>query len=366
MCFSWSSLSENSKESLQFTSSILDIQFEYRVVLPDEYNEKKSYPLLVALDGQSYGELVSTNTRYMAAAGDIPEHIIVSLNVYNRLKHYTPTDSDDWFGDGGGEQFLSFINGEFLPHLKNTLPVSSNSILWGHSAAGLFAMYAFLEQSPHFNAFLVNDAPLDWDNKYINKQLKKHVKLKSNKQRFLYLNSSYLNPNVPEKFKYMPAILSLLEKGKQDNLRWYYQSFMNESHLTVPMLGFIDGMRNLYKGYRLPEQLFNKDLKAIKHHIKKHSNQIGARDSIPELAVEQLAMNQVFSMPHRAIQTLQEGLLLFPHSIPMREMLSDAFVNAKQEPKAITVLTEAIELTKESDPEQAKLLKEKLDDLRNK
>jgi len=360
------SFSINAKETnYSIKSETLAAEFTYSVTYPYQYHEQsdRKYPLLLVLDGQNYGDVVSANASFMSHAGDIPEHVIISLTVTGRLKNYTPTDSQDWFGDGGGPEFLSFINEELMTKLNSDFRLNGNNVLWGHSAAGLFTMYALLENSPHFKAFLVNDGSLDWDKQYIYKQLTQYLKNTITKQTFLYLNSSYFNPNVPEEIKYMPPLIKALEDVKHKNLRWAYQSLMNESHSSIPMLGFIDGIRELYRGYRVPEDVLTTDIEHLQEYVTKHMHQIGAQQEIPEYAIEGLAMNQVFSTPIKAVTTLQLGLNIYPDSLPMREMLADAFVNLEQFNNAKKVIDEAIAIAKLSDPEYTQIFEQKLEDI---
>lgn len=343
------------------TSTFAKASFEYQVILPDDYAANNhNYPLLLILDGQNYGELVSNNAIFLADAGDIPAHVIVSLNVVDRLKHYTPTDSVDWVGDGGGPQFYQFIEQELLPKLNQEYRLSEIKVLWGHSAAGLYTMYAFLQGDSAFNAFLVNDGSLDWDNHYVVNALKPALEKARKKPTFLYINHSFLDPNAPQEYRYIEPILSVLATNQDELLTTKYQAMPNETHGTIPLMGSIDGLRTLYQGYRIPERVIFSGLKAVKHYFQAHKNAIGARDYIPVEVIEQTGLVTLFSDPKASIKTFEYGLTLYPHSINLHEFLADAYVNSGETKQAKLVLSKGITLAEKIDSSRAKTLSDKL------
>ena len=74
------------------------ILYEIRTILihlPDEYNEKQSYPVLYRLDGnpELLMETISTTNRLIYGDELIPEMIIVAIENVNRPRDMWPTNT---------------------------------------------------------------------------------------------------------------------------------------------------------------------------------------------------------------------------------------------------------------------------------
>ena len=347
-------------------SKVLSKSTQYRVWLPESYepNGVSHYPLLIILDGQKYGDLVSNNAQFLAYSGEIPEHIIIALDVQNRLLNYTPTDSKHWVGDGGAPDFLNYIFRELLPAINNDYRLNKTRILWGHSAAGLFTIYAFLNAPDSFNAYLVNDGSLDWDNQYIHKALKEHLVKQAKQKQFLYLNTSFLDPDAPEEFKFIDPIVDTLNSDATPNLRWVYEAMPTESHATIPLLGSIHGLKTLYEGYRIPESVMFKGLSEVKAYFDKVKGRIGARINIPESVLVETGLIAMQHHPKDAISTFHYCISQYPESLIAREKLSEAYIINEQPELAIKILEQAINIALVSDKDQVDEFRQKLDEIR--
>ena len=334
--------------SKSIQSKSLSTSQSYTVWLPESYGQEEAtaYPLLIILDGQKYGDLVSQVARFLARSGDIPEHVIVAINVKNRLLNYTPTDSSDWEGDGGASNFLKYVTDELLPIIENDFRLTKTRILWGHSAAGLFTMYALMNGSDSFNAYLVNDGSLDWDNQYIYNELKKYLLNQPPQKKFLYFNSSFLNPNVPEQFRFIEPIVDALSSNSNSKFRWIYKAMPTESHASIPLLGSVHGLKSLYEGYRIPENVIVRGLPEIKAYFDSVKDQIGAREKIPESVLIDTGLIQMQDNPEDAIPVFRYCILQYPESLSAREWLIEAHILNQQPEYAIKVLEQAINIAK--------------------
>lgn len=70
----------------------------------------------------------------------------------------------DWYGDGGVEVFLNFINNELFSVLKVDYCIGGYKVIWGYLVVGLYVMYYLYIFLIMFDVYLVNDGLLDWDN----------------------------------------------------------------------------------------------------------------------------------------------------------------------------------------------------------
>jgi enterochelin esterase-like enzyme len=157
---------ENS-ELIDLHSEQTGRDYELIVGLPESYvkEPQRRYPVLYLLDGQcdfNIGNQMSGALRYDKV---IPEILVVGITYagekpnYTQLRradytptHWQPPDENAPFG-GDGPKFLRFLQENLLPTVEATYRVdASQRILAGHSAGGLFTLYALLEKAgptPH-------------------------------------------------------------------------------------------------------------------------------------------------------------------------------------------------------------------------
>ncbi|MDC8829929.1 alpha/beta hydrolase [Alteromonas gilva] len=343
-------------------SSFLNESRSFRVSLPDNYNKTPSaqYPLLLILDGQRYGDVVANNARFLSQTGDIPQHVIVALDSVNRLRDFTPTDSSAWVGDGGANKFLAFIEQELMPKLVKKHRVGAHKILWGQSLAGLYVMYHLYTAPTTFDAYMVNDGALDWDGQIVAEHLQEYLAGAHRPKQFLYFNNSFLIDDVPQEFKFIEPLKTLLKNNAGEQLRWVHENLSRESHATIPLVGSIQGLRALYEGYRIPESIIFSGLEAIKTYFDGIKNRIGASDKLPEDALLALGFHTLFADPASSVDVFEYCTSLHPDSIGAWEGLSEANVMQGNVDAGIHAIEQAIRAAKRTQsPEQSRLVEHK-------
>jgi len=330
-------------------SEVLGEARSYRVMLPETYSStpEQAYPLLILLDGQQYGDLVASNATFMARTGEIPDHIIVAVDSINRLRDYTPTDSSDWEGDGGASDFLTFLESELLPKIEEDYRVSRPHVIWGQSAGGLFALYTQYAAPHLFDARLVNDGTLDWDNGVSERLLKLFLEQEMPGNQFLYFNSSYLRPMEDSALDYFGSIADLLRAQAPENLRWVYETMPNESHASIPMLGSIHGLRKLYQGYQVAEAVLFEGLDAVIQHYEAISGRVGAPDQVPESVLNDFGYLMLFEARSEAIRAFELATQLYPQSVNAWDSLSDGYFESDRREEALAARDKNIALAKE-------------------
>jgi predicted alpha/beta superfamily hydrolase len=161
---------------------------EYRisVALPSSYpaHPERSYPTIYLPDAYFYFGMVTELTRVMALCGEFPETIVVGIGypMHEPLAEITkevqrlrirdlgpvPDPAYELDGElgGGAPAFLTFIQSELIPLIEREYREDSAArVLAGHSAGGLFALYALFHQPDLFAGYSVASPPLDWANR---------------------------------------------------------------------------------------------------------------------------------------------------------------------------------------------------------
>lgn len=329
-------------------SDVLGEARSYRVMLPETYDgtPDQAYPLLLVLDGQRYGDLIAAHATFMAANGEIPDHIIVALDSGNRLRDFTPTDSPDWEGDGGASTFLAFLEKELLPKIEEDYRVSRPHIIWGHSAGGLFALYTQYAAPHLFDARLVNDGSLDWDDGVSARLLKPFLEQDLATSQFLYFNSSYLRPLEDSSGTYFDSLSDLLRAEASEHLRWVYEPMPDERHASIPMLGSIHGLRHLYEGYQVPEPVMLAGLDAVLQHYERIRGRVGAPSQVPEAVLNDFGYLMMFEARADAVRAFELATQLYPQSANAWDSLSDGYLESGRFDDALAATEQSIALAR--------------------
>jgi predicted alpha/beta superfamily hydrolase len=228
-------------------SSILNEERAIQVLLPESYrpgsNEK--YDVLYLLDGDWNLNLISAIQRFVQDEAYMPPIILVAVPNTDRDRDLKPTHGAAMHTSGGADKFLAFLKNELVPYVNKSYPSNGHNMLFGHSAGGLFAMYALLNEPQLFNGYLAIDPAFWWDDGYINKlAAEKLGSLQSGRSFFIAGRDEegLRQMRIPE----MDAVLK--SKASKD-FNWKVVSYPNETHGSVRIKGVYDGLKFLYDGY---------------------------------------------------------------------------------------------------------------------
>ncbi|WP_425392069.1 alpha/beta hydrolase [Ekhidna sp.] len=137
-------------------SEILNESRNLLIHLPTAYDPERTYPILYVLDGSSQDFTISRIAEMLSIAEVVPELIIVGIPNTDRNRDLTPhfiledTDGEIY---GQADQFLAFIEKEAIPFIESKYSTNGNRMLAGHSRAGLFSFYAYLEKPDLFDSY---------------------------------------------------------------------------------------------------------------------------------------------------------------------------------------------------------------------
>lgn len=242
------------------------------VQLPEvaRQSKTKKFPVIFVLDAEANFDATKnvlddlSKEHFFKSGEDV---ILVGIgNIWLRYRDYTPShiESSPWVDafsaktSGGGETFVSFLEKELLPYVEKKYPVSSNRTLMGHSMGGLMVMNILLKHKELFDNYVANDPSMWWDDK---KLLKESVSILhdqdfKNKSLFLAIANEQEKQMSMEELKkdtsaktvlIRPSfsLADLIEKNKQNNLRFEWRFYKNEYHMTVNTPATSDALRTI-------------------------------------------------------------------------------------------------------------------------
>jgi uncharacterized protein len=141
------------------SSSSLKEKREILISLPDSYQpgSKRTYPLLVLLDGDYLLSPFQGALSYGTYWDDLPEMIIVGISQNKNGERFDDctTDAETGLPEGKGERFFEFVGGEVINHIQSKYGASTFKIIAGHDLTAGFINYYLYKDNPIFNGYIV-------------------------------------------------------------------------------------------------------------------------------------------------------------------------------------------------------------------
>ncbi|WP_163707904.1 alpha/beta hydrolase [Mangrovibacterium lignilyticum] len=159
-------------------SSEIDDSVKIDIQLPDSYSRfpDQTYPVLYLLDGNFYFDYAAATTQMLSRGIQpfTPEFILVGISSRNRFRDFTATNAkvnndgtpveSIYQTSGGADRFTLFLTETLRPKIEFNYRSNGFNMLFGHSFAGLYTLDLLLHQKADFNAWLIADPSLWWDN----------------------------------------------------------------------------------------------------------------------------------------------------------------------------------------------------------
>ena len=148
-------------------------------------------------------------------------------------------------GSGGSKKFLQFITKELVPHIESQFRINHFNILFGGSNAGLFAVYALIEQQEIIQAGIAGSPMIGHCNDLMFNQLKKTAGKNYIKDRYLYM--IYGENDSKRVVDYLPKYYDLLKSKVATNFKTEHVILKNEGH--VPESSLQNGLLFIFQDY---------------------------------------------------------------------------------------------------------------------
>jgi predicted alpha/beta superfamily hydrolase len=353
-------------------------------------NATTRYPVVYLLDGDAhFASVVGLIQQLSSVNGNnfCPEMIIVAIPNTDRRRDLTPThvDSDPPFMDststkstGGGNNFLSFIEKELIPHIDSLYPTQPYKMLIGHSFGGLTVMNSLINRPKLFNSYICIDPSMWYDHMNFLKTTKKALSTQKYTGTTLYLGIANtmsegvtlarLPKDTTAMNGHIRSIFELDNHAKatpQNGLRYKSKYYPDDTHSYAPLITEYDALRFIFDYY--PLKLTNKDFedsttaladKYLKHYASV-SKQMGYKVAPPENAMNAMGY-QALGAKHfqKAESFFKLNISNYPESGNVYDSYGDYFVAKKDNANAIAQFEKALSVAENADT------RKKLEELR--
>jgi predicted alpha/beta superfamily hydrolase len=371
-------------------SKILNEKRKIWVYVPNagQLDSKQRFPVVYLLDGDAHFYSVVGMIQQLSQVNGntvCPEMIVVGIPNTDRTRDLTPThidaepptmDSASAKTSGGGEQFVSFIEKELMPHIDSLYPTEPYKMLIGHSFGGLTAINIAMNHAKLFDSYIAIDPSMWWDKMNFLKATNKGLKDKKFPGTTLYvgiantmvesMNITKVQNDTSAETKHIRSILDLdnaIKSHKQNGLRYDSKYYSNDDHGSVPLIAEYDGLRFIFDKYRF--KLSFKDFtdstvdlaKKYEQHYQEVSKIFGYELSPPESMINSmgyylLSQNQRI----KAGGLFRMNVENYPKSWNVYDSYGDYFLALGDKPKAIEYFKKALVL-KENTESRRKLNK---------
>jgi predicted alpha/beta superfamily hydrolase len=329
------------KQASKIQSEILNESRAISIYLPADYNYSSvRYPVLYLLDGEAHLAHASAAADYLAVRGRVPGIIVVAVHNIDRSRDFSPVHVDNIPTSGGAEKFLGFLSDELAPYLDENYRTAGFNILLGHSFGGTFIGYTLLAKPRLFDAYLAVSPYLMYaDNLVVNMAAEKLKPFKQTKYFYMTVG------NEEGYFETLDEYASIMKEKAGESVNFKYVKMLEEDHGTTPYFTLFSGLKFIFKGYQLPQEMLQVGLEAIDDHFVKISKRYGIKVKTPELVINALGYQYLQEGDYdQAIAVFQENVMRYPQSANVYDSLGEALENQGNIEKAVKNYEKAVML----------------------
>ncbi|WP_287816327.1 alpha/beta hydrolase-fold protein [Idiomarina sp.] len=267
--------SVHASETFTLESKLIDEGITARVALPESYEHSDSfqYPVLLVMDGSTQFEHIAGNVNFLSTFSIVPEMIVVGVSARNRLKRFTHTKMEAYADrSGGAEQYTQFLQDELMPALQKKYRVSPYTVVTGHSLSGLYTSYLATHHSDFINAAISVSPSLWWDDFALINDIKA-AEQEGEKPAVRWFVSMANEPN--EMAESYERLLNVLEAKPESAFNWESKQFPNETHDSTPLIGNVEGLKSVFRGFNAVPNIEIKSLEQLQAFYADYEKTVG-------------------------------------------------------------------------------------------
>jgi len=223
-------------------SEVLNEDRNVFIALPPNYDKEADFPVLYMLDG----EMIFPYREALESTEDakIGAHIIVGIQTnVNRNRDMIPVAIESRPGSGGAERFYKFITCELKPYIDSLYKTSGFDILYGASNAGLFTLFALLEQPEIFDAYISSSTMIGHCPEYMYQKIYDLESKNQFNDKLLYVHWG-MKDYFKQATEFIPQYYEVLNNELKGFLIFEIKAIKDGDH--VPPGGIHDGLVFIY------------------------------------------------------------------------------------------------------------------------
>lgn len=329
--------------SRSFHSAVLDEDRTINIYLPQNYESShryKRYPVLYLRDGAKFFHSFTGAVDQLTsdATPRAPEMIVVAIVETDRVrdssmthstKGFTGKDESDYESSGGGAKFLQFLEEELVPYVDRTFSTSSYRIYCGYSFTGLSVMAALLAEKSPFRAYIAIDPSWWWDSYASEREARLALATKKfdRVRLFIATNAESYPTNYFIRSRDVGSFAAMLKAEKVAGMTWSIRKYSDESHHSMPLLAFYDGLSFIFSGHKPTlDELYNAPEKLRQRYAEmsgRLGEKVAPREDLLNFMGYQFLYN--FADPKKALRYFNLNAEYYPESPNVWDSLGEAY-----------------------------------------
>ena len=350
-------------------SKNLETERNYWICLPINYDSTLRYPVMYVLDAEWRFSITNSLEKELSSYGKIPAHIVVGItHPSRRLDMSFSTSKVKYTGEadtisfnsrnsGDGLKFFKFIEEELMTEVNRNFSTSGLNVLIGHSLGGYYCSY-ILPYQKSFKSLQIYDPSIWYSEGEAIQQIENNTSKKSDCIVFISSSSNFEN-----QFSYHHKKIKQLTKSinRYKNIKYEYKSYKDESHNSMYLHSFLDGMSMLYDGYELKMGGLDTKISVskVEQHFKQFSNTIKFKITPPNDLYLTVGYTNYFQKKYiNCVDALNIYLAKNPENSYALQLIGDAYYVLGEREKSLNYYSKSYAIAPD------KSLKEKIDNFK--
>ncbi|VAW17986.1 Putative esterase [hydrothermal vent metagenome] len=228
-----------------FESFKLQERRDVRYYIPEKYDEKKKYPLVLVLDGEYLFEQVVANAKFYSKFHGMPEMIVVGVNQSENSIRLNDCAWEEESGlpDEKAKKFFEFLGMELIPYLDLNYSTAPFKMIVGYDITANFQNYWLFKEHSLFNAY-INISPT------LAPEMETRVPARLaafDKQIFYTLIlEGEKNKDTP-RIKAMDKAIKAIDK---ESLHYYFDEYPSADHISIATYGLGKAFDNIFEMFK--------------------------------------------------------------------------------------------------------------------
>lgn len=212
-------------DTVTFKSELLNEDRQFLVFIPSEISDTDSCTIIYMLDGEF------SDYRYRKIADEKRIEPLIGVGIVNtdRRRDLLPAN--------GANKFLESIASELIPLVEKDYTIKKR-IIYGHSFAGAFTLYAMLNKPRLFDKFIASSPTPIMD--IVDSSL--YIRLDSQLEKEVKVYFSCGSKDMKQVRKWSGKLNDNLLEISLDHIKWEYEIFEGEDHNTSGVISLINGI----------------------------------------------------------------------------------------------------------------------------
>ncbi len=209
------------------------------IYLPDGYRPDSlaTYPTIYVLDGSANEDFphIAGLVQFMNMYNLLPKSIVVGIANVDRYRDFTSPSSDkrdkkSLPTSGGSQRFISFLEKEVQPFIKNNFKTNGHKTIIGQSLGGLVATEILLERHYLFEDYIIVSPSLWWDNQKMINGAREFFKSNNQLKKRIFVSLGKEHPTMHE---VADKLVNAIKDSGNKNIELFYEPILEEDHATI-------------------------------------------------------------------------------------------------------------------------------------